>query len=115
MSIRLQVQAKRPGLDMVLNTVDMLFNYNGTSTTETPEAYETLLLDIMMGDQTLFIRADQAEEAWDVLMPVLNAWQSKKSINFPNYVADSAGSENAEALIARDGFDWFTLPVKTKK
>ncbi|MEP7231992.1 MAG: glucose-6-phosphate dehydrogenase [Ginsengibacter sp.] len=115
MSIRLQVQAKRPGLDMVLNTVDMLFDYDDTSTKETPEAYETLLLDIMMGDQTLFIRADQAEEAWDVLMPVLNAWQSKKSVKFPNYVVDSAGSENAEALIARDGFDWFSLPVKTKK
>ncbi len=113
MSIRLQVQAKRPGLDMVLNTVDMLFRYD--EATETPEAYETLLLDIMMGDQTLFIRADQTEEAWNLLMPLLNSWQSKKSLNFPNYSADSQGPENAEALIARDGFRWFTLPVKTKK
>ncbi|MEO8148320.1 MAG: glucose-6-phosphate dehydrogenase [Bacteroidia bacterium] len=115
MSIRLQLQAKRPGLDMVLNTVDMLFNYDGASPTETPEAYETLLLDIMIGDQTLFMRADQVEEAWDLLMPLLNSWQSKKSVNFPNYSADSAGPENAEALIARDGFHWFTLPVKNKK
>ena len=114
MNIRMQVQAKRPGLDMVLNTVDMLFNYNDSSKTETPEAYETLLLDIMMGDQTLFIRADQVEEAWDLLMPLLNAWQSKKSLNFPNYAAGSEGPANAEELIARDGSHWFSLPVKNK-
>jgi glucose-6-phosphate 1-dehydrogenase len=113
MSIRLQLQTKRPGLDMVLNTVDMLFQYD--EATETPEAYETLLLDIINGDQTLFMRADQVEEAWDLLMPLLNSWQSKNSLNFPNYSADSQGPEKAEALIARDGFHWFTLPIKTKK
>ena len=59
MSIRLQVQAKRPGLEMVLNTVDMVFNYDGTYGSESPEAYETLLLDTMEGDQTLFMRGDQ--------------------------------------------------------
>jgi len=115
MSIRLQMQTKRPGLDMVLNTVDMLFDYAGTYTEETPEAYETLLLDIMTGDQTLFMRADQVEAAWEILMPVLTSWESKKSINFPNYAADSWGPEIAEALIAQDGFHWFTLPVENKK
>ncbi len=115
MSIRLQMQTKRPGLDMVLNTVDMLFDYAGTYTEETPEAYETLLLDIMTGDQTLFMRADQVEAAWEILMPVLTSWQSKKSINFPNYSANSWGPEIAEALIAQDGFHWFTLPVENKK
>ncbi len=112
MSIRLQLQTKRPGLDMTLNTVDMEFNYDGTYTSEAPEAYETLLLEIMTGDQTLFMRADQVEIAWELLMPVLNSWQTKTSINFPNYSADSAGPELAEALIARDGFHWFTLPTK---
>ncbi|PYF76712.1 glucose-6-phosphate dehydrogenase [Pedobacter nutrimenti] len=111
MSIRLQVQAKRPGLDMVLNPVDMVFDYKGTYTTETPEAYETLLLDVMTGDQTQFMRADQVESAWELLMPVVNAWESKKSLSFPNYTADSWGPEDAEALIARDGFHWFTLPL----
>ena len=115
MSIRLQLQTKRPGLDMVLNTVDMVFNYAGTYTEETPEAYETLLLDIMIGDQTLFMRADQVEAAWELLMPVLNAWQSRKSVNFPNYTADTWGPEIAEALIAQDGFHWVTLPVEKKK
>jgi len=115
MSIRLQVQAKRPGLDMILNPVDMIFDYKGTYTTETPEAYETLLLDTMIGDQTLFMRGDQVEAAWDLLMPILDAWAGKKSLSFPNYSADSWGPEVAEALIARDGFHWFTLPLKNNK
>ncbi len=112
MSIRLQVQAKRPGLDMTLNPVDMVFNYDGTYENDTPEAYETLLLDAMKGDQTLFMRGDQVETAWDLIMPVLESWESKKSISFPNYSADSWGPETAEALIAKDGFHWFTMPIK---
>jgi len=115
MSIRLQVQAKRPGLDMILNTVDMIFDYKGTYSNQAPEAYETLLLDTMLGDQTLFMRGDQVESAWELVMPILNAWQNKKSLSFPNYSADSWGPENAEALIARDGFHWFTLPLNGKK
>ena len=112
MSIRLQVQAKRPGIEMVLNPVDMVFNYKGTYATEAPEAYETLLLDTLLGDQTLFMRADQVEEAWDLIMPILEAWESKKSLSFPNYSSDSWGPEIAEALIAKDGFHWFSLPLQ---
>lgn len=115
MSIRLQVQAKRPGLEMALNTVDMVFDYKGTYASQAPEAYETLLLDTMIGDQTLFMRGDQVEVAWELLMPILNAWEGRKSLNFPNYSADSWGPELAEALIARDGFHWFTLPLNGKK
>lgn len=114
MSIRLQLQAKRPGLDMVLNTVDLVFDYAGTYNVETPEAYETLLLEIMTGDQTLFMRADQVEEAWEILMPIINSWQSKKSLNFPNYSPGSWGPEIAEALIAQDGFHWVSLPIENK-
>ncbi|TSJ43542.1 glucose-6-phosphate dehydrogenase [Mucilaginibacter corticis] len=115
MSIRLQVQAKRPGLDMILNTVDMVFDYKGTYTNQAPEAYETLLLDTMLGDQTLFMRGDQIEAAWDLIMPILSTWTNKKSLNFPNYSAYSWGPESAEALIARDGFTWFSLPLKNTK
>jgi glucose-6-phosphate 1-dehydrogenase len=115
MSIRLQVQAKRPGVDMMLNTVDMVFDYKGTYQTQAPEAYETLLLDVMLGDQTLFMRGDQVEEAWDLVMPILNSWQNRISQNFPNYSADSWGPEDAEALVAKDGFHWFTLPLNGKK
>lgn len=115
MSIRLQVQAKRPGLEMVLNTVDMVFNYDDSYGQETPEAYETLLLDVIVGDQTLFMRGDQVEAAWELLMPVLRSWETKPSLEFPNYNADSWGPEIAEALIARDGFHWFALPSASKK
>ena len=100
---------------MVLNTVDMVFDYKGTYTNETPEAYETLLLDAMQGDQTLFMRGDQVEAAWELIMPILNAWQNKPSLNFPNYSADTWGPELAEALVAQDGFHWFTLPHNHKK
>ena len=115
MSIRLQVQGKRPGLEMLLNTIDMVFDYTSTYSSYTPEAYETLLLDIMLGDQTLFMRGDQVEAAWEVLMPVINSWTNKPSANFPNYSADSWGPEAAEALIAADGFHWFSLPLNGKK
>jgi len=114
MSIRLQVQAKRPGVKMVLNPVDMVFDYQGTYEHDSPEAYETLLLDVLQGDQTLFMRADQVEVAWELLMPVIEFWEKKTSLNFPNYSADSWGPELAEALIAKDGFHWYSLPVSKK-
>lgn len=110
MSIRLQVQGKRPGLEMLLNTVDMVFDYKTTYSSYTQEAYETLLLDAMQGDQTLFMRGDQVESAWELLMPVIHAWM-KPSLSFPNYSADSWGPELAEALIAADGFHWLSLPM----
>ncbi len=112
MSIRLQVQSKRPGLDMALNPVDMVFNYKGTYENDTPEAYETLLLDVMTGDQTLFMRGDQVEAAWELVKPIIQSWEAKTSLSFPNYPADTWGPEEAEALIAKDGFHWFTLPIK---
>ncbi|RYG34689.1 MAG: glucose-6-phosphate dehydrogenase, partial [Chitinophagaceae bacterium] len=76
------------------------------------EAYETLLLDVMTGDQTLFMRADQVEEAWQLIMPILTAWEKNVSLTFPNYPANSWGPEEAEALIAKRGNYWFTLPLK---
>src|SRR5690606_37162530 len=115
MSIRLQVPAKRPGLDMVLNSVDMVFDYAGTDPAEYPEAYETLLLDVMEGDQTLFMRGDQVEAAWELIMPILEVWETKKNLDFPNYAAGSWGPELAEALIAQEGFHWFSLPFDERK
>lgn len=115
MAIRFQLQSKTPGLKMSLNTMDMIFDYQGNAKSDSPEAYETLLLDTITGDQTLFMRADQVEIAWEIIMPVLNFWENNKTANFPNYAADSWGPENAEALIAKDGFHWFNLPEKQKK
>ena len=115
MGIIFQLESKTPGLEMSLGTVDMIFDYAGKTKSDSPEAYETLLLDIISGDQTLFMRADQVEVAWEVIMPVLNYWEKSKTANFPNYPADSWGPENAEALIAKDGYHWFNLPEKNKK
>jgi glucose-6-phosphate 1-dehydrogenase len=112
MGIRLRFQAKMPGLKMLLNPVDMLFNYSDSYTTGTPEAYETLLLDIFQGDATLFMRADQVEAAWKILMPVINAWDANSSPNFPNYDAGTHGPEDAEALIAKDGHNWIVMPLE---
>ena len=110
MGIRMRFQAKRPGLKMVLSPVDMQFNYDTTYTSGTPEAYETLLLDIMEGDSTLFMRADQVEDAWKVLMPIINSWEANPSVNFPNYEAGMQGPEDSEALIAKGGHSWIIIP-----
>lgn len=111
MGIRLRFQAKRPGLKMQISPVDMEFDYHEAYPTGTPEAYETLLLDVMLGDATLFMRADQVEAAWDVLMPIIEKWTANPSTAFPNYVAGMQGPEGAEALIAKDGHNWFVLPM----
>lgn len=114
MAIKFQLQSKVAGLEMNLNTVDIVFDYFGNKKSESPEAYETLLLDAITGDQTLFMRADQVEAAWELIMPILNYWEKNKAQDFPNYAADSWGPENAEALIAKDGYHWFNLPEKNK-
>jgi glucose-6-phosphate 1-dehydrogenase len=110
MDIRIRFQAKRPGQDMTLSPVDMIFNYDEAYDEHEPEAYETLLLDVMEGNATLFMRVDQVEAAWKIIMPILETWQSRQPVDFPNYAPDSWGPEDAEALIARDGFNWVTLP-----
>jgi len=112
MDIRLRFMSKKTGLEMDLNPSEMVFDYDSCST-QTPEAYETLLLDAMRGDATLFMRSDQVEEAWDVITSILEAWESRDSIDFPNYAAGSWGPETAEALIAREGHIWAaSLTVK---
>ena len=114
MDICLRFQAKRPGQNMKLNPVDMVFNYQDAYDGEEPEAYETLLFDVMEGDATLFMRADQVEAAWKILMPVIEVWEERIPSDFPNYAPDSWGPEDAEALIARDGHNWIMKPVKRK-
>jgi len=84
----------------------MQFYYREAFRVQAPEAYETLLLDIMRGDATLFMRADQAEAAWVVITPILTAWQDIQPMDFPNYQAGMWGPETAEILIAQDGRSW---------
>ena len=109
--ILLGFQAKRPGPNMRLSTQQMRFSYGDAFQTTPPEAYETLLMDVIVGDATLFMRADQVEEAWSIVTPVLEAWESTTPIDFPNYAAGSRGPEDAEALIARDGHGWLSFPI----
>ncbi len=115
MDIRLRFQAKKPGQAMVLNPVDMIFSYADAYDGHEPEAYETLLLDVMEGNATLFMRNDQVEASWDIIMPILEAWSNRPATDFPNYGPDSWGPEDAEALIARDGYNWVTLPQPHKE
>ena len=107
----LQFQAKQPGPIMRLSPVEMDFHYREAFEAVPPEAYETLLWDVMRGDATLFMRADQVEAAWSVIMPVLNVWEKVPSVDFPNYPAGSWGPEAAEVLIARDGRSWTLSPL----
>ncbi|MBI5606432.1 MAG: glucose-6-phosphate dehydrogenase [Deltaproteobacteria bacterium] len=104
--IVLRFQAKHPGSPMRLSPVDMEFYYKEAFRGPSPEAYETLLLEVMRGNLTLFMRGDQAEAAWAVITPVLEAWGSMVPGNFPNYQAGTWGPESADELIARDGRSW---------
>ena len=106
--IMLRFQAKQPGPRMLLRPEELSFNYQDAFSTASPEAYETLLLDVMIGDSTLFMRADQIEAAWSAISPVLEAWQVSTPSEFPNYQAGTWGPQAAEALIARDGRSWMT-------
>ncbi len=110
MGIRLRFQAKRPGLEMKLSPVDMTFNYKQAYPSGLPEGYETLLLDVMQGDQTLFMRADQVEAAWEIVMPALTAWNEHGNAEFPNYNAGENGPEAGDSLLARDGNSWLMIP-----
>ncbi|HET7833192.1 MAG TPA: glucose-6-phosphate dehydrogenase [Gallionella sp.] len=106
--IVLKFMAKEPGSELRLRPVDMRFSYRDAFQVDTPDAYETLLWDVMVGDATLFMRADQVEAAWALLMPILEVWEKIPAADFPNYVAGSWGPESAESLIARDGKNWLT-------
>jgi len=113
--IQLRFQAKQPGLKMVLNPVDMNFNYSDTYKEEPPDAYETLLLDVMLGDQTLFMRRDQIEAAWKIMDPITSVWDATSPPDFPDYPAGTWGPTDAQALIARDGYTWQSSPLNAAK
>jgi glucose-6-phosphate 1-dehydrogenase len=108
--IVLGFQAKYPGPKMQLRPVDMRFSYHESFDAPSPDAYETLLWDVMKGDATLFMRADQVEAAWQLVMPVLEAWQGALPSDFPNYAAGTWGPENTQELLA-PGHRWL-LPTE---
>ncbi|WP_291099791.1 MULTISPECIES: glucose-6-phosphate dehydrogenase [unclassified Flavobacterium] len=105
MDIKLQFMTKKPGLSLSLKPAEMIFDYFSCST-QSPEAYETLLLDALLGDPTLFMRSDQVEEAWDVVDTIQQAWENDELLSFHKYEAGSWGPQAADDLLARQGHFW---------
>ena len=104
--ILLRFGSKVPGLGLDIRPVTMDFTYGTAFSTDAPDAYETLILDAMLGDQSLFTRADEVEAAWSIVTPIHDAWLDMPAPAFPNYGAGSWGPEDAESLIQRDGRGW---------
>jgi glucose-6-phosphate 1-dehydrogenase len=104
--IRLRFNAKRPGPAMALESVAMEFKYKDWFKQAPSVGYETLIYDCLIGDATLFQRADQVEAAWALVEPVLTGWAATTPRHFPNYAAGSEGPSAANDLLARDGRSW---------
>jgi glucose-6-phosphate 1-dehydrogenase len=103
--VSLEFAAKVPGQGMTLRTVHMDFLYGGTFRTGIPEAYERLILDCLLGDATLFTRADEVEEQWSVVDAIVAFWKRDRP-GFPNYAAGTWGPVGADELMRRDGRAW---------
>jgi len=110
-SITLHFEAKRRGPEMDLAPVEMAFNYDDWFPKQANVGYETLLYDVMIGAQALFMRADMVEQGWRIVQPVLDAWAGETP-QFPNYASGDAGPKAADELIARDG-DRAWRPLET--
>jgi glucose-6-phosphate 1-dehydrogenase len=103
--VSLAIGAKVPGQGMMIRTVHMDFLYGGAFRTGMPEAYERLILDCLLGDATLFTRADEIEEQWLLVDAIVAAWQRDRP-GFPNYAAGTWGPPSADDLLHRDGRSW---------
>jgi glucose-6-phosphate 1-dehydrogenase len=107
--ISLRFEAKLPGTRMQIAPVMMNFRYSTTFGGDVPEAYETLLLDAMLGDATLFGRHDFVEASWALITPVHEEWRAKPAARIPTFEAGEWGPVEADRLIERDGRRWRTL------
>ena len=102
--VSLKIGAKVPGSGFEVRSVNMDLLYGSAFLEEAPDAYQRLLLDLMLGDPTLFIRADETEGAWSILEPVMRRWSESEEIPF--YPAGTWGPEEADDLLAHDGRRW---------
>src|SRR6266702_3232782 len=107
--ISLRFGAKVPGPVMQLGLVNMEFDYARDFGRSHSTGYERLMYDCMMGDATLFQRADRVEAGWRVIQPVLDAWSDDPAKSFPNYAAGSWGPAESDELLGRDGRAWRTI------
>jgi glucose-6-phosphate 1-dehydrogenase len=103
--VSLEIAAKVPGQGLMLRTVHMDFLYGGAFRVALPEAYERLILDCLLGDATLFTRADEVDEQWAIVDAIVSAWARDRP-PFPNYAAGSWGPPSSDELIRRDGRAW---------
>jgi len=107
--ISLRMEAKVPGQMLQIQSVKMDFQYGSEFGSDSPEAYERLLLDAMIGDPTLFIRHDEAEQSWMFFDPILQAWKAAGAENLDAYPAGTWGPPASDAMIQRDGREWRRL------
>jgi glucose-6-phosphate 1-dehydrogenase len=107
--IALQFAAKRPGPTVTLGNVSMDFAYKTYFDMAPSTGYETLIYDCMIGDATLFQRADNIEAGWRAVQPILDAWANNPAKDIPSYVAGGNGPTAADELLARDGRAWRPL------
>jgi glucose-6-phosphate 1-dehydrogenase len=107
--LTLRIASKLPGPKVRIYPVEMEFNYSASYGDTSPEAYERLLLDVMAGDATLFMRRDAVEAAWEFVMPILEAWEHSHDRFLPEYRAGTWGPLEADRLIESDGREWRTI------
>jgi glucose-6-phosphate 1-dehydrogenase len=107
--IALSFSGKLPGPDVKLGPVEMDFSYADTFGGRTPDAYEALLLDCLLGDGTLFSSSDWIEKSWELLMPILEAWGAPSADQVPAYDVGSWGPKQADQLFDREGRQWADL------
>ena len=103
--VSLSIGAKVPGQGMTIRPVHMDFLYGGAFRTELPEAYERLIIEAMLGDATLFTRADEVDEQWALVDAIVAAWARDRP-SFPNYEAGTWGPHTADELLGRDARSW---------
>lgn len=106
--ITLYLNTKTPGLETKLQPIELEFGYETTFGSNTPEAYERLILDALNGDGTLFIRGDEAETSWELLNPILDYWQERGKENLENYASGTWGPLAADKLLLSRGHEWIT-------
>ena len=103
--ISLLFLSKQPGSGMRLRPVSMDFNYGASFGERSPSAYETLLVDAMLGDATLYTRQDMVEASWRVIQPILEDWHTRR-FDFPNYEPGTWGPASADAMLDSKGLKW---------
>jgi glucose-6-phosphate 1-dehydrogenase len=107
--LSISFSAKRPGSEIEIDGVEMDFAYRDYFAPLAAVGYETLIYDCLIGDATLFQRADTVEAAWRPVQGLLDSWARDPADDFPNYVAGTAGPDAADRLIARDGRAWQSI------